>query len=247
MDIPKFIGDNAIEIAALAAVVAAVATVAYAVLTYLLWADASTFRSTASVAVYPSPFDPTARYLSVVAENYGPAAALKFSLTYTLSGGHGEQIAVTKTYSEPVFGPNRTRRFMPRVDGAGKIETLAEMADRQVVVSIKWEWQDRGGVFGRTRKRHEEATYPLADYRKGLHGGEALADRQTFDILSALQDDLHNLAGEVESIRGIMEEPRNQRQLEALMAQHAKNLAAKAADQARPGPARGRKRQAPQA
>jgi hypothetical protein len=85
LDIPKFITENALAIAALA-------TVAYALLTYLLWADSSTFRATANVAVYPSPFDRTARYFSVLAENYGPAPALNFSVTYWLIGGHGEQL-----------------------------------------------------------------------------------------------------------------------------------------------------------
>jgi capsule polysaccharide export protein KpsE/RkpR len=100
------------------------------------------------------------------------------------------------------------------------------MADRNVVVSIKWQWQDRGGVFGRTRKRHEEATYPLADYRKGLHGGEALADRQMFDVISALQDDLHDLTGEIKTIRDVMEEPRRKRQIEAYKARRAEEEAA---------------------
>jgi hypothetical protein len=223
LDIPKFIGENQVAIAALAAVVAAVATVAYAVLTYLLWADSSTFRSTANVAVYPAPppFDRTSRYLAVVAENYGPAPALQFTVSYCLVGGHGESLAGKRTYREPVFGPGKTRRFMPGPDGAGKIETLSELADKNVVIRLEWQWQDRGGVFGRTRKHNQEATHPLTEIRDGLYGSPALSEERLLDVFSSMQDDMHELAGEVRSMREIMEEPRTQRQITDYLAKRA--------------------------
>jgi len=240
----RFLTDNAVIIAALAAV-------AYSILTYMLWSDARTFRTSANVSVYPAPFDPSARYAAVVAVNYGPAVARDFDLRFHLVDEGGADIGGARHHREPVLGPGRPRRFLPRV-ADNKLQTLQELADMGARVELEWEWRDQSSLLGdlrrrlpqgslgqtlfgdgsavRGRRHKESATFSLTELRDGLYGGGAVADRDALDALPDLHKAVAELMTEVRGIHQIMAEPGLQRAREAGRAQ----LAIPAATPAKP-------------
>ena len=237
--VARFLTDNALIIAALA-------TVAYAILTYMLWSDARMLRTTAHVAVYPAPFDPTARYAAVVAENYGPAVARDFDLQFHLADESGVDIGGGRHHREPVLGPGRPRRFLPRVTD-DKIETLDELANRGAHVQAEWQWRDQdsllgslirrvpkaslaGGLVGnrvatRGKLHTESATFSLRELRDGLYGGGAIAEHDPIDALPGLERAVEALTKEVTGIHRIMAEPGLRRAREAMRAQMAAEAA----------------------
>ena len=74
------------------------------------------------------------------------------------------------------------------------------------MVEVEQVTNDLGGVLGRTRKRSQQVTYPLAEIRDGLYGSPAMSEERLLDVFSAMQDDLHDLAGEVRSMLYIAED-----------------------------------------
>jgi hypothetical protein len=204
-----------------ALVIAAIATVVYALVTALLWADAITYRASAQVAVYPTKFDPTARYVALVAENYGPAAARELDLVFYFADAAGAEVGNSRRhYREPVVGPDRPRRFLPRVNKSDLL-TLEEMANAGLHLKVEWSWRHRG-LIGRLVRRHESTDYGMVEFRDGLYGGEALAEEEPLDALPRIQKDLHELADQVRRIHDIMDAPRLEAQIRAYKADRDK-------------------------
>jgi len=220
------------------AVVAAVGTWAYFIVTYFLWLDARRLRSAAVVSVFPQPFDRTALYVSLIVENYGPAPATDFEFHFVIAASDGTTID-ERRYREPVLGPGRQRRFLPR-SPVSTTPTLTQLADQGATATIEWQWRDgRESPFQRFRRRlrhlgryepaleAQRATYSFSDYRDGLYGGGALAEAESLEsIVAKMAESLDGLETSAEKLQQVwVERPRL---LEALRAFRADEAAVKA-------------------
>lgn len=200
----------------LAVWVAAIATVIYAFLTLLLLFEARLNRNTrleANVATYPTPHAESGMYLDVIAENYGPASATDVVVIIRLLDESGNPIGSSEQrLAEPVWGPGRLRKFMPRPDSEGQITVLNELAGAGMSLYLEWSWTDgrrslRDIVVRRPTRQHHIRTFELRKYREDIYGGKAMIDHDPLNALPKIREELERLRRVIEKIHGTMDGP----------------------------------------
>ena len=199
----------AADLAARAAAVAAVATVVSALVALLLFLEARAARNVrleANVAAYPTLHGEAGMYLTVIAENYGPAAATDVLVFMRLRTSRGDAIGRSeRRMREPEWGPGHRRTFMPRREQE-RIESLNELAESDLVLELEWAWSDGRRLFWRIGRgayvrQNRKATYQLRTFRDDMYGGQALLDPDPLTALPRIHADLKDINQSLDKVR----------------------------------------------
>jgi hypothetical protein len=169
VDIWTFLNQNSGSVVAITATASAIITV-------LLLLEARTTRNLrreASVVAYPRSHAPV--YVELMMENAGPAHARDVRIEFKFIDEAGDVQGPVRVQVDPLLAPGSFHRFLP--SPAESLQTLHQLADWKLRLSVKWSWRDDRRRFWFFAQKHErEATWPAADLRDGFYGGWALIE-----------------------------------------------------------------------
>jgi hypothetical protein len=170
----------------------AVATVAYLVVTLLLLFEARATRNLrleANVVAYPRPHG--ALNVELVLENGGPAYARDVRFAFGFVDAKRTVQGKPRSQFDALMGPGRFHRFLPSPTEGSRIPSLHELAERKLVLTLKWSWSDDRRWPWFLAKRHSRSrNYRMTDLKEGFYGGWYLIEPESADDLHAIRESL---------------------------------------------------------
>lgn len=189
MDLVKWLNQNS-------GAVIAVATVVYALITLALLFEARANRSetkAAGVVASPEPWERGGMYVAVIFANYGPAVARNAEIEVWETEGK-TVIGQRLKWREPYMPPSRRRTILPDKTNPAGMRKLEDLATADVILNVKYSWDDDLRRWGLLRRRHEEmATYRYDELKPAFHRGGVLAERSPQGLVERIGDELSDL------------------------------------------------------